>query len=173
MATTTKAPAKPKSQASSKAKAEPVPHGMHTVTPHLMCDGAAAAIDFYKKAFGAEELMRLPGENGKLMHACIKIGDSAVMLADIMADCGDGSLASKGGPIVLHLYVADADAFVKKAEAAGAKIIMPVTDMFWGDRYGQLEDPFGHRWAVATHVRDLSQDEIQEGGRKMMAEMKR
>ena len=176
--TTTKTAAKskgsttPKAQQGAKGDVAPIPAGMHTVTPHLMCDGAAKAIDFYKKAFGAEELMRLPGENGKLMHACIRIGDSAVMLADFMADSGDGSMATKAGPIVLHLYVADADAFVKKAAGAGAKVIMPVTDMFWGDRYGQLEDPFGHRWAVATHVRDLSMDEIKEGGRKMMAEMK-
>src|SRR5262245_34714405 len=119
MATTTKTPAKPKSAPTAKAKVEPVPHGMHTVTPHLMCDGAAEAIDFYKKAFGAEELMRLPGENGKLMHAYLRIGDSAVMLADTMPDCGDGSMSGKGGPIVLHLYVPDADAFVKKAEGAG------------------------------------------------------
>lgn len=168
---TTKAPAKPKPQQSAKAKPAPIPAGMHTVTPHLMCDGAAAAIEFYKKAFGAQELMRLPGPNGKLMHACVKIGDSAVMLADVMADCGDGSQASKGGPVVLHLYVEDADAFAKKAEAAGAKVVMPVTDMFWGDRYGLLDDPFGHRWAVATHVRDLTMDEIQDGAKAMMAEM--
>jgi uncharacterized glyoxalase superfamily protein PhnB len=166
---TTKAAAKPKPQQSPKSKAEPVPHGMHTVTPHLMCDGATEAIAFYKKAFGAEEVMRIPGSNGKLMHACLRIGDSAVMLADIMADCPDSPKEVKGGPIVLHLYVEDADAFSKKAEAAGAKVIMPVTEMFWGDRYGQLEDPFGHRWAVATHVRDLSMDEIQNAAKEFMA----
>jgi uncharacterized glyoxalase superfamily protein PhnB len=168
---TTKAPAKAKTQPqqAAKSKPEPIPHGMHTVTPHLMCDGAAKAIDFYKKAFGAQELMRLPGPSGKLMHACVKIGDSAVMLADIMEGCPDSPQEAKGGPIVLHLYVEDADAFAKKAEAAGAKIIMPVTDMFWGDRYGQLLDPFGHRWAIATHVRDLTMDEIQEGAKAMMA----
>lgn len=173
MATSTKAPAKPKPQHSAKAKVEPVPHGMHTVTPHLMCHGAAEAIDFYKKAFGAEELMRLPGEGGKLMHACIKIGDSAVMLADTMAQSSESPRHAKGDPIVLHLSVQDADGFVKKAEAAGAKITMPVTEMFWGDRYGQLEDPFGFHWAVSTHVRDLTTDEIKEGAKKALAEMKR
>ena len=173
--TTTKTAAKskgsttPKAQQDAKGDVAPIPAGMHTVTPHLMCDGAAKAIDFYKNAFGAQELMRLPGPNGKLMHACVKIGDSAVMLADIMEGCSDSPQQVKGSPVVLHLYVEDADAFAKKAEAAGAKITMPVTDMFWGDRYGQLQDPFGHRWAIATHVRDLTMDEIQEGAKAMMA----
>lgn len=144
-----------------------IPEGMHTVTPHLICAGMADAIQFYRDAFDAEELMRLQGPQGKLIHACIRIGDSAVMLAD---ECPDwrafGPKSLKGSPVTIHLYVEDADAFVARAAAAGAKITMPVTDMFWGDRYGQLEDPFGHHWSVATHVHDVSPAELQEAAQK-------
>lgn len=141
---------------------KPIPEGMHSVTPHLICAGAAAAIDFYKKAFGATETSRLPGPNGKLMHASIRIGDSVVMLVDEMPEWGAlGPKALKGSPVTIHLYVDDADAFCARAVAAGAKLTMPVADMFWGDRYGQLEDPCGHRWSVATHVRDMSSAEMQ------------
>ncbi|QDT41488.1 hypothetical protein Pan241w_15500 [Gimesia alba] len=140
---------------------KPIPDGMHTLTPHLVCAGAADAIEFYKSAFGAVEQMRLPGPDGKLMHACLQIGDSRMMLADENAECGGlGPQALKGSPVCLHLQVEDVDASVKQAVAAGAKITMPVADMFWGDRYGMLEDPFGHRWSVATHVRDVSLDEM-------------
>jgi PhnB protein len=145
-----------------------IPDGMHTVTPHLVCAGAADALAFYKTAFNAEELSRLPGPGGKLMHGSIRIGDSTVMLTDEFPDHGSfGPKALKGSSVVIHLYVEDADAFVAHAAAAGAKVTMPVTDMFWGDRYGQLEDPFGHRWSVATHVRDVTPDEMQEAMRKM------
>jgi PhnB protein len=148
----------------------PVPPGMHTVTPHLICAGAARAIDFYKEAFGATEVTRLPGTNGRLMHAMIKIGDSSIMLADEMPEWGSfGPLALKGSSVYVHLYVEDADAFARQAVAAGAKVTMPVTDMFWGDRYGQLEDPFGHRWSVATHVRTVSQEEMETAMRSMTA----
>ncbi|QXP82919.1 VOC family protein [Methylococcus sp. ANG] len=147
---------------------KPIPDGMHSVTPHLICAGAADAIAFYKKAFDAVELMRVQTQQGKLVHGCIRIGDSAVMLADEFPDCGSvGPKALKGSPVVIHLYVDDADAFVARAAAAGAKITMPVDDMFWGDRYGQIEDPFGHRWSVGTHVRDVSPDELQEAARKL------
>jgi PhnB protein len=140
-----------------------IPDGMHSVTPHLVCAGAAAAIEFYKKAFGAVELSRMPGKDGKLMHASIKIGDSVVMMADEFPDWGSfGPKALKGSSVVIHLYVEDADAFAARAIGAGATVKMPVTDMFWGDRYGQVEDPFGHRWSVATHVRDVSLDEMQK-----------
>jgi len=140
----------------------PIPQGMHTVTPHLICAGAASAIDFYKEAFGATEVTRLPGANGKLMHAMIKIGDSSIMLAEEMPQWGSlGPLSLKGTPVVVHLYVNDVDAFAKQAIAAGAKVTMPITDMFWGDRYGQLEDPFGHRWSVATHIRSVSREEME------------
>ena len=146
----------------------PIPEGMHTVTPHLVCAGAGAAIDFYKKAFGATETVRMPGPGGKLMHASIRIGDSAVMLVDEMPEWGSlGPKALKGSPVVIHLYVDDVDAFTVRAVAAGAKVTMPVADMFWGDRYGQLEDPFGHRWSVATHVRDVSPAEMQQAMQKM------
>lgn len=141
----------------------PVPEGMHTVTPHLVCEGAGDAIDFYKKAFNATETSRLPGPGGKLMHGSIRIGDSTVMLVDAAPEHGmPGPKALKGSSVIVHLYVEDADAFVAKAAAAGAKVTMPVTDMFWGDRYGQLEDPFGHRWSVATHVRDVTPAQMRE-----------
>jgi len=136
---------------------------MHSVTPHLICAGAADAIDFYKKAFNAIELSRLPGQSGKLLHGSIRIGDSTVMLSDEFPEMGGlGPKSLKGSPVTIHLYVEDVDAFAARATAAGAKITMPVADMFWGDRYGQFEDPFGHRWSVATHVRDVTPDEIQQ-----------
>lgn len=151
------------SDKTSQAKVQPIPHGMRSVTPHLICDGAAAAIEFYKQAFGAVEETRLPGPNGKLMHAQIRIGDSAVMLVDEAPEWNSfGPNALKNSPVFIHLYVADVDALVKQAVAAGAEVTMPPTDMFWGDRYGQLRDPFGHRWSVATHVRDVSPEEIQQ-----------
>jgi PhnB protein len=140
---------------------KPIPEGMHTVTPHLICGGAAEAIDFYKKAFGAEEVSRIPGPQGKLMHAMIRIGDSAIMLVDEFPEWGSlGPKSLKGSPVAIHLYVKNVDAFVSRAVEAGAKITMPVADMFWGDRYGQIEDPFGHRWSVGTRVRDVSPEEL-------------
>ena len=149
---------------------KPIPDGMHTVTPHLVCAGAADAIAFYQKAFNAIELSRLPGPGGKLMHAMIKIGDSSLMLTDEMSDCGSlGPNALKGTPVTLHIYVNDVDAFVARAVAAGATLTMPVQDMFWGDRYGLLVDPFGHQWSVATHLRDLSPAEIQDAMTKAFA----
>jgi uncharacterized glyoxalase superfamily protein PhnB len=152
----------------TKPQVKPVPHGMHTVTPHLVCAGGADAIEFYKKAFNAVEISRLPGPDGKLMHAMIRIGDSAVMLQDEFPDWGSfGPKLLKGSPVTIHLQVEDADAMIKQAAAAGAKITMPVAEMFWGDRYGQVQDPFGHNWSIATHVRDLSPEEIQQGMQKM------
>jgi PhnB protein len=146
---------------------KPVPEGMHTVTPHLTCAGAAAAIEFYKRAFQAEEVARMAAPDGKLMHAMVRIGDSAVMLVDEFPDYGAvGPKTLKGSPVTLHLYVNDVDTFVRRAVDAGAKITMPLADMFWGDRYCQLEDPFGHRWSVATHVRDLTPEEMQQAMRK-------
>lgn len=148
---------------------KPIPERMHSLTPHLICAGAADAIKFYTKAFNAVEEMRLPGPDGKLMHAMVRIGNSALMLVDEYPAWGAlGPKALKGSPVTIHLFVEDVDATVEQAVAAGARVTMPVTDMFWGDRYGQLEDPFGHRWSVATHVRDLTPAEI----RQAMATMK-
>lgn len=149
------------------AQIKPVPEGMHTVTPHLTCGGAADAIEFYKRAFGAVELTRLAGAAGKLMHAMIRIGDSSIMLVDEFPEHGSfGPKAMKNSPVTLHLYVDDVDGFVRRAVDAGAKITMPVADMFWGDRYGRLEDPFGHHWSVASHVRDVKPEEMQEAMRR-------
>ena len=152
----------------AKAKIKPIPDGMRTVTPHLVCAGAADAIEFYKKAFGAVEVARQPGPDGKIMHASIRIGDSAVMLVDEFPAWGvRGPKALGGSPVTIHLYVEDADAFAARAVAAGAKVTMPIEDAFWGDRYGQLEDPFGHRWSVATHVRDVTPTEMERAMREM------
>src|SRR5512140_1958253 len=142
---------------------KPIPNDMHSVTPHLVCAGATDAIEFYKKAFNATEAGRLAGPQGKLMHAMIRIGDSCVMLVDEFPEMGAlGPKALKGSPVTIHLYVDDVDAVVKRAVAAGAKITMPVDDMFWGDRYGRLEDPFGHHWSVATHTHDMSVEEMKQ-----------
>jgi PhnB protein len=150
------------------ARAKSIPDGMHTVTPHLICAGAADAIEFYKKAFGATEKSRLPSSDGRLLHAAIQIGDSTVMLTDEWLQMEAlGPNALKGSPVTIHLYVDDVDAFTARAVAAGAKMKMPVNDMFWGDRYGQLEDPFGHRWSVATHLRVVSPEEMQQAMQKM------
>jgi len=147
------------------ATAKPIPDNMHTLTPHLMCEGAARAIDFYVKAFNAVELTRLPGPEGKIMHASVRIGDSTLMLADTFPNCNSGPKALNGSPVYLHLYVEDVDATMAQAQAAGATITMPATDMFWGDRYGQLTDPVGHLWAVATHQHDYTPEQIQENMR--------
>ncbi|WP_144145490.1 VOC family protein [Paraburkholderia sp. BCC1884] len=142
---------------------KPIPDGMHSLTPYLICANAAEAIAFYTKAFNAVEQFRLPGPDGKVMHACLKIGDSMLMLTDEWPEHHVFSPASlKGTPVTVHHYVQDVDASFKQAVEAGATVLLPVTDMFWGDRYGQLQDPFGHRWSLATHIRDLSPEEIQQ-----------
>jgi uncharacterized glyoxalase superfamily protein PhnB len=157
-----------------KPKVMPVPDGMHTVTPHLICAGAADAIEFYKKAFNAVEETRLPGPEGKLMHARIRIGDSAVMLIDEFPDWGkfgpkpltETTQCFTSSPVTIHLYVEDVDAMFERAVGAGAKVKMSPEDMFWGDRYGVIEDPFGHHWSVATHIRDMSPEEILQAAQK-------
>lgn len=144
--------------------AQPIPAGMHTITPHLVCAGAADAIEFYKQAFNAIELSRLADPTGKLMNAMIRIGDSTLMLNDEYLDWGvRGPQTIGGSPVTIHLYVADVDTAYAQAVAAGATVKMPVSDMFWGDRYGVLTDPFGHSWSLATHIRDLSPEQIIEG----------
>ncbi|OAJ59976.1 VOC family protein [Paraburkholderia ginsengiterrae] len=153
----------------SSSAVKPIPEGMHSITPHLVCANAAEAIEFYKKAFNAVEQFRLPGPGGKLIHACLKIGDSMLMMTDEWPEHRAlGPLSLNGTPVTIHLYVQDVDASFKQAVDAGATVVMPVADMFWGDRYGHVKDPFGHSWSLATHTRDLSPEEIQQG----MAAMK-
>lgn len=149
----------------------PIPEGYRTVTPHLVCEHAAEAIEFYKKAFSAVEIARMPGPDGKIMHAELRIGDSPIMLAQDYPEFGSrGPLALQGTSVVIHLYVEDADAVFAQAVSAGGEPVMPLSDMFWGDRYGQVQDPFGHRWSIATHKQDLTPEQIMEGMNKMMAE---
>ncbi|HET7875356.1 MAG TPA: VOC family protein [Methylomirabilota bacterium] len=141
---------------------KPIPDGYRTVTPYLTVKGAARAIDFYKRAFGAEELMRMPGPDGQsVMHAELRIGDSLVFLSDEFPQSSCRSPQTLGGTTTqIFLYVEDVDAVVKRAIGAGAVATMPPTDMFWGDRYAKLTDPFGHDWGVATHTEDLSPEEV-------------
>ncbi|MDB5936326.1 MAG: glyoxalase [Massilia sp.] len=151
------------------AAVRPIPEGMHSVTPHLVCGGAADAIAFYKQAFGAVERGRMPGPDGKLMHAQIMIGDSHIMLADEFPDWGSlGPKALGGTPVTIHLYVQDADAVFQQALDAGATVKMPIADMFWGDRYGIVTDPFGHSWSIATHIKDMTPEEMGAAARKAM-----
>lgn len=140
-----------------------VPDGFHRVTPHLVCRNAAGMIEFYKKAFGAVEQGRAPGPDGKsIMHAAIKIGDSIVFLNDEFPDMGAVSPVGKGTPVTLHLYVEDADKQFQQAVAAGAEVVMPLGDQFWGDRYGIVRDPSGHQWSIGMHLEDLTPDQIKE-----------
>jgi uncharacterized glyoxalase superfamily protein PhnB len=144
--------------------AHPIPAGHHTITPHLVIKGASEAIEFYKRAFGAEEIHRMPwsAPDGqvKLGHAELKIGDSRLFLADEFPEYG--SVGPSGSvPVQLHLYVTDANAAFSRAVEAGAKVSMPLADMFWGDRYGKLVDPFGHQWSIAEHLEDLTPEEMQ------------
>ena len=142
-------------------KVQAIPEGMHSLTPHLVCRDAAQAIDFYGRAFGAIERFRLPAPNGEIVHACVQIGDSLLFLFDEMPEHGAlGPQALKGSPVTLHLQVQDADAAFARAVQAGASVAMPLADMFWGDRYSQVIDPFGHRWSIATHMRDVSREEM-------------
>jgi uncharacterized glyoxalase superfamily protein PhnB len=138
-----------------------VPEGFHTVTPHLVISGAAQALDWYKKAFSATEIMRKPMPDGRLMHAEMKVGDSVIMLADCFSEHGQKSPKELGvTTVILSLYVPDCDTFWNQAVAAGATVRFPLMDQFWGDRYGQLMDPFGHVWGVCTHKEDLTPEEM-------------
>jgi uncharacterized glyoxalase superfamily protein PhnB len=168
MTVETLAKAARKSKAANKPKAAAKRKNLQAVIPHLVCAGAADAIEFYKKAFGAVEMMRMPGKDGKLMHASVQIGGGSVMLVDEMPEWGALSPKSLNGtPVTIHLYVEDVDAFVARAVKAGATLKMPVTDMFWGDRYGVIVDPFGHSWSIATHQRDMTVEEIQDAMKNM------
>ena len=154
--------------------AKPIPDGYHSVTPYLVVQRAADAIEFYKRAFGAVEKERMTGPDGKsVMHAELKLGDSIVMLADEQPGSGCQSPAAlKGTTASLFLYVPDVDTAFKRAVDAGCKVQMPLTDMFWGDRFGKLEDPFGHQWGMATHKEDVSPAEITRRAQAWMASMK-
>jgi PhnB protein len=146
-----------------KNAVKPIPDGYHAVTPYLMINEAAKAIDFYKKVFGAQELMRIPGPGGKVMHAELKIGDSIIMLADEHPEIdARGPQAYGGTPVSLMLYVADVDDVFKRALSAGAKEVRPLKDQFYGDRSGGISDPFGHQWTLSTHVEDVSSEEMQK-----------
>ncbi len=140
---------------------KPIPEGYHSITPYLIIKGASAAIDFYKKAFGATELFRMPDPSGKgIAHAEIKIGDSPIMLADEQPQMYRSPQALGGTPVSLMLYVDDVDAVFPRAVAAGAQVVKPVEDQFYGDRSGTLHDPFGHLWTIATHKKDVSPEEM-------------
>jgi len=153
-----------------KKKVRPTPKGYHAVTPYLSVKGAASAIAFYKKAFGAKEIIRMPGPGGTIGHAEIQIGDSRIMLADEYPEMNFRSPQAFGGtPVAISLYVQDVDRVVKKAIAGGAKVLRPVTDQFYGDRSGSLEDPFGHVWHVATHKEDIPMKELKKRAAAMAA----
>ena len=145
----------------------PIPAGYHSVTPYLVMEGAGKAIEFYKQAFEAEELLRMPTPDGKIAHAEIKIGDSPVMMADATEE-HRGPRTFGGSPVSLMIYVEDVDRIFRQALAAGAKELRPVVDQFYGDRSGTLLDPFGHTWTVSTHVEDVSEEEIHRRMEKMM-----
>jgi PhnB protein len=155
-----------------KNQIKDIPDGFHTLTPHLVVKGANQAIEFYKKAFGAEEVRRMPGPDGKsIMHAELKIGDSRLFLVDEFPemDCR-GPQSIGGSPVTIHMYVNDADVAFDKAVSAGARVRMPLADMFWGDRYGVLADPFGHSWSIATHKEDLTPEEIAKRAQGVFSE---
>lgn len=154
-------------------KVKPIPEGFHTVTPSIVVKNAAEAIEFYKRALGAQELMRMTNPDGKVGHAEIKIGDSIVFLADEMPMPGAPRAPQTLGGVSggLYLYVEDVDKAFEQAVQAGGKVTSPVQDMFWGDRHGSFIDPFGHTWSLSTHTQDLSEQEISEGAKKFMAEM--
>jgi PhnB protein len=152
------------SVAAAEPAVKPIPEGYHTITPYLVVGGAAEAIEFYKRAFGAVELTRaLTPDGTKIMNASIKIGDSIIMLNDEFPEMNcKGPLTLGGSPFNLHIYVEDADAVFEQAVAAGATITMPIADMFWGDRYGSVTDPFGHNWGIATHKREMTEADLTQ-----------
>jgi PhnB protein len=151
--------------------AKAIPDGYHTLTPYLTVRDAARAIDFYKQAFGAVEKGVMKGPDGKVMHAELRIGDSIFMLADEFPEFGSVAPPSKGSGTGLHIYTEDVDSAFDRAVKAGGTVEMPVSDMFWGDRYGKLVDPFGHKWSIATHKRDMSMDEMKAAQQEFMSQM--
>jgi PhnB protein len=153
------------------AKVNPIPNGYHAVTPYLIIQGAGEAIEFYKRAFGAEEICRMGMPNGKVMHAELKIGDSFVMVGDEHPEFNRSPKTLGGTPVGLHLYVPDVDAAFTRAVGAGATVKMPPMDMFWGDRFGKVVDPFGHEWSIATHKEDVGPEEMGRRAQAAMAQM--
>jgi PhnB protein len=153
-------------------KAKAVPEGFHTLTPHLTVRDADKALEFYQKALGAEILNVARMPDGKVMHASLRIGDSMLMLNDEFPEMGGLSPLSVGGTgVTIHIYTDNTDEAFNRAVAAGAQVVMPLMDQFWGDRYGMITDPFGHKWSIATHVKDMSQDEMQRAQDEAMSQM--
>ena len=151
------------------AAVNPIPEGFHTLTPHIVVADAGKAIEFYKTAFAAEEVAIMPGPGGAIMHAELRIGDSILMMCQAHPGMGAvGPDTLKGSPVTLHIYTTDTDALIKRAADAGAKITMPAENTFWGDRYGRIEDPFGHNWSIATHLEDLTPEQMNERAAKAM-----
>jgi PhnB protein len=149
---------------------KPIPEGYHTVSPYLAVENAAEAIEYYKKAFGAKETVRMNAPDGRIGHAELEIGDSHVMLSDPFPQASTKPPKELGGTSAsVFMYVEDVDAVVKQAVDAGATVTMEVADQFWGDRFGSITDPFGHSWSIATHVEDVSPEEIEERGKEAMA----
>ena len=151
---------------------KPIPEGYHTLTPYLAVDDASKAIEFYKDAFGAEEFIRMPGPGGTIAHAELQIGDSKLMLSDPFPQSSVRPPSERGGTTAsIFMYVEDVDALFDQAQQAGAEVVSELEDMFWGDRFGTLSDPFGHVWSIATHKEDLSDAEMAERSKAAMAEM--
>lgn len=156
------------------SRAKPIPEGYHAATPYLTVADSARAIEFYTKAFGAAEVMRIPGPSGKIAHAEIRIGDSRIMISDEFPNMGAHSPQSIGGsPVAIYLYLDDVDATAKRAVAAGATMLTPVEDKFYGDRAGSLKDPFGHRWHIATHKEDVPIQELRKRAEAMAKQHER
>lgn len=153
------------------SKVPHIPKGYNSITPYLIIKGAAQAIEYYKRVFGATEIMRMPGPNGQVGHAELQIGDSHIMLADENPSMGQGHTSATtigASPVSLYLYIQDVDKVFDRAVAEGAKVLKPVQDQFYGDRSGFLQDPFGHLWGLATHVEDVSADEMERRMKKVM-----
>ena len=151
---------------------QPIPEGYHSLTPYLAVEDASKAIDFYKEAFGAEELLRMPGPDGKIAHAELQLGDSKLMLSDPFPHSNVRPPSERGGPTAsIFMYVEDVDATFAQAQRVGAEVVSELEDMFWGDRFGTVSDPFGHVWSIATHKEDLSEEEMAERSKAAMAEM--
>ncbi len=150
-------------------KVKPIPEGFHTATPFLTVDNGQKALEFYKRAFGAKEVMRMEGPDGKIGYAEIQIGDSRITLSDEFSNMNKSAKALGGSPVAIMLYVEDADTLFKQAVSAGAKEVQPLKDQFFGDRTGSVTDPFGHRWYVCTHIEDVPPEELKRRTAEMMA----